>query len=72
MEQEDGPFHFPQREVPNSICDDDRLSLSPRLENDSSDNHFAGPPEKLARVGARAVPNRFNIIQRLDGKIYLI
>jgi len=41
-------------------------------ENDPSDTRFAGTPEKLARVGARAFPNRLNIVQRLDGKIYLI
>jgi hypothetical protein len=27
--------------------------------------------KRLARLGGRAAANRFNVIQRLDGKIYL-
>jgi hypothetical protein len=71
MEQEDGLFHFRS---------DKGLSRSAMMivflisssENDPSDTRFAGMPKNLARVGARAFPNRLNIIQRLDGKIYLI
>jgi hypothetical protein len=58
MEQEDGPFHFPQREVPNSICDDDRLSLSRRLENDPRNNHVQDRQKgslALARERSRTV-----------------
>jgi hypothetical protein len=41
------------------ICDDDRLLVSSIGERPRSDARLAGTPEKLARLGARAVANRF-------------
>jgi hypothetical protein len=41
------------------ICDDDRLSCLIDRRTPPSDTRLAGTPEKLARLGARAVANRF-------------
>jgi hypothetical protein len=71
MEQEDDLFHF-RSDKGLSRYAMMIVFLISSSENDPSDTRFAGMPKSLARVGARAFPNRLNIIQRLDGKSYLI